>query len=79
MSKTYEILTSETIYKTVLIEAENEKEAEEKINTGLWGPEDVIDEDTSDFYIHETKEIDEEVAALWEHLYFYLVSWQLLE
>jgi hypothetical protein len=63
MSKTYEILTSETIYKTVLIEAENEKEAEEKINTGLWGPEDVIDEDTSDFYIHETKEIDEEVAA----------------
>lgn len=63
MKKTYEILISETIYKTVLVKAKNENEAEEKINTGLWGPEDVIAEDTSDFYIHETKEIDEEIAA----------------
>jgi hypothetical protein len=63
MKKTYEILIREKIVKTVLIEAENENEAKEKINKGLWSVGDVIEEDTYDFYIHETKEIDEEVAA----------------
>jgi hypothetical protein len=63
MKKTYEILISEKIYKTVTVEAENENEAKEKINKGLWGPADFIEEDTSDIYIHKTKEIDEEVGA----------------
>jgi hypothetical protein len=60
MKKTFEILISEAVYKTVKIEAENEEEAEEKINAGLWGAEDVVEEDTSDFYIHETKQMEGE-------------------
>lgn len=63
MIKTYDIQVSEIVYKTIRIEANNVKEAEDKVNEGLWNNEDVIDEDSLEFIIHETKEVKDEVAA----------------
>lgn len=59
MTKTYDIQVSEIVYKTIRIEANNIKEAENKVNEGLWDNEDVIDEDSLEFIIHETKQVKE--------------------
>lgn len=59
MTKTYDIQVSEIVYKTIRIEANNIKEAEDKVNEGLWNSEDVIDEDSLEFIIHDTKEVKE--------------------
>jgi hypothetical protein len=59
MDKTYDIQVSEIVYKTVRLEAKNITEAEDKINNGLWNKEDVIDEDSIEFMIHETTEVKE--------------------
>ena len=59
MTKTYDIQVSEIVYKTIRIEANNIKEAEDKVNEGLWNSEDVIDEDSLEFIIHEIKQVKE--------------------
>jgi hypothetical protein len=59
MTKTFDIQVSEIVYKTVRLEAKNITEAEDKINNGLWNKEDVIDEDSLEFMIHETTEVKE--------------------
>lgn len=63
MTKTYDIQVSEIVYKTIRIEANNVKEAEDKVNEGLWNNEDVIDEDSLEFIIHETNEVKNEEAV----------------
>jgi len=62
MNKTYDIQVSEIVYKTIRIEANNVKQAEDKVYKGLWNNEDVIDEDSLEFMIHETKKVKEEVV-----------------
>ena len=59
MTKTYDIQVSEIVYKTIRLEANNIKEAEDKVNEGLWDSKDIIDEDSLEFIIHDTKEVKE--------------------
>lgn len=61
--KTYDIQVSEIVYKTIRIEANSIDEAEAKVNDGLWDKEDVIDEDSLEFTMHDTIEVKEEEAA----------------
>ena len=63
MTKTFDIQVSEIVYKTVRLEAKNISEAEDKINSGLWNKEDVIDEDSLEFMIHETTEVKQQEVA----------------
>ena len=63
MKKTFDVQISEIVYKTIRIEANSINKAETKVNKGLWNKEDVIDEDTDAFMIHETKEVKEEVTV----------------
>lgn len=60
MTKTYDIQVSEIVYKTIRIEANSIDEAEAKVNDGLWDKEDVIDEDSLEFTMHDTKEVKEQ-------------------
>jgi len=57
MTKTYDIKVSEIVYKTIRIDANNINDAEDKVNKGLWNNEDVIDEDSLEFIIHNTEEV----------------------
>jgi len=57
MTKIYDIKVSEIVYKTIRIDANNINDAEDKVNKGLWNNEDVIDEDSLEFIIHNTKEV----------------------
>ena len=57
MTKTYDIKVSEIVYKTISIDANNINDAEDKVNKGLWNNEDVIDEDSLGFIIHNTEEV----------------------
>ena len=57
MTKTYDIKVSEIVYKTIRIDANDINDAEDKVNKGLWNNEDVIDEDSLEFIIHNTKEV----------------------
>ena len=56
---TYDIQVSEIVYKTIRIEANSIDEAEAKVNNGLWDKEDVIDEDSLEFTMHDTIEVKE--------------------
>ena len=59
MTKTYDVQVSEIVYKTIRIEANSIDEAEAKVNDGLWDKEDVIDEDSLEFTMHDTIEVKE--------------------
>lgn len=60
MTKTYDVQVSEIVYKTIRIEANSIDEAEAKVNDGLWDKEDVIDEDSLEFTMHDTIEVKEQ-------------------
>jgi len=59
MTKTFEILISETISKTLIIEAKDEVDAENKIDEGLFNAEDIRKEDLVERNVHEVVEIKE--------------------
>jgi len=59
MTKTFEILISETISKTLIIEAKDEMDAENKIDEGLFNAEDIRKEDLLERNVHEVVEIKE--------------------
>jgi len=59
MTKTFEILVSEIITKTLIIEAKDETDAENKIDEGLFNAEDIRKEDLVERNVHEVVEIKE--------------------
>jgi len=59
MIRTFEILVSEIITKTLIIEARDETDAENKIDEGLFNAEDIRKEDLVERNVHEVVEVKE--------------------
>ena len=59
MSK-YHVLMSESLGKTIEVEAESEKAAMEMVNDGDWFDNQVIREDVVDRFAVEAEEVEDE-------------------
>ncbi len=58
--KTFNVVISEQIAKTIRVEAKNIDEAENIVNEGKYDNSDIIDEDTVDWMIVDSEEIKDE-------------------
>jgi len=59
MTKTFDVLISELIGKTIRVEAETQEAAEKLILSGQWTDADVIKDDCVEWSIADTKEVTE--------------------
>jgi pantothenate kinase len=58
--KTFDVVISEQIAKTIRVEAKNIDDAENIVNEGMYDDKDIIDEDTVDRMIVDSEEIKDE-------------------
>ena len=58
--KTFDVVISEQIAKTIRVEAKNIDDAENIVNEGKYDDTDIIDEDTVDWMIVDSEEIKDE-------------------
>jgi len=54
----YHVLMSESLGKTIEVEAESEDEAMEMVNTGEWRDEDVVREKVIDRFVVEAEKVN---------------------
>ena len=59
MTKTYEVVISESLAKWIKVEATSEEEAIKKVQQGYWSEDDVIKEDRLDSSVEGAEEVIE--------------------
>ena len=64
MTNKYHVLMSESLGKTILVEAESEDEAMERVNNGDWYDKDVIREKVIDRFAVEAEVWSENMELL---------------
>ena len=64
MAKKYHVLMSESLGKTILVEANSEDEAMEKVNNGDWYDKDVIREKVIDRFAVEAEVVSDTMELL---------------
>ena len=64
MDKNYHVLMSESLGKTILVEANSEDEAMEKVNNGDWYDKDVIREKVIDRFAVEAEVVSDTMELL---------------
>lgn len=58
--KTFDVVISEQIAKTIRVEAKNINDAENIVNEGKYNNSDIIDEDVADWMIVDSEEIKDD-------------------